>query len=160
MDFEETPRQSAQAVPTSRGAVGADDGLLNGLFSALRLPERVVVAIETVAERLEDVRPMRDAVEAIRKQSMDLADLLPALTRMQEDLGGQLERLHECIVELEAVEKALEKRVEGLCEEITAMHATVGGLKGDVERVTERLPDPNAPGPLERARDVLTGRAD
>ena len=36
------------------------------------------------------------------------------------------------------------------------MHRTVGDLKGDVERITERLPDPSTPGPLEKARDVLT----
>ena len=138
----------------------AGEGVLDGLLSALRLPERVVVAIETVAERLEDVRPMREEVEAIRAQSSDLTELLPSLTSMREDLGGQLGRLHECIVELEAVEEGLDGRVGALCEEITAMHGTVAGLKDDVERLTERLPDPNAPGPLERARDVLTGGAD
>ena len=131
--------------------------ILAGLLSPLRLPERVVLAIEGIAEQLEDLGPMREEVEAIRNQSNDLSALLPALSTMKEDLGVRLDRLHECIIELEALEAGLDNRVAQLCEEITAMHRTVGALKGDVERITERLPDPNAPGPLEKARGVLTG---
>ena len=132
-------------------------GLLTGLLSPLRLPERVVSAIEDIAERLEDVRPMRENVETIREQSSDLNELLPAMTSMKEDLGGRLDSLHECILELEDIEKGLDMRVGDMCKELTTMRATVEELKGDVERITERLPDPNAPGPLERARDILTG---
>ena len=135
-------------------------GLVGGLLAPLRLPARVVVAIEDIAEAVRDVRPMREEVETIREQSSDLAELLPALTSMKEDLGTRLGSLHECIVELEGIEAGLDKRVGGLCQEITAMHRTVGGLKGEVGRITERLPDPDAPGPLERARDVLTGGGD
>jgi archaellum component FlaC len=100
---------------------------------------------------------MPDNVETIREQSSDLEELLPALTTMKEDRGGRLDSLHECIVELEDIEKGLDKRVADLSQEISTMRAPVEGLKGDVERITERLPDPNAPGPLERARDLLTG---
>ncbi len=132
-------------------------GLLDGLLAPLRLPERVLAAIEDIAEAVRDVGPLRAEVETIRRQSADLGKLLPALTSMKEDLGGRLESLHECIVELEGLEEGLDKRVTGLCQEITAMHRTIGGLKGDVEQITERLPNPNAPGPLERARELLTG---
>ena len=134
--------------------------ILAGLLSPLRLPERVVVAIEGIAEQLEDLGPMREEVEAIRHKSNDLSALLPALSTIKEDLSVRLDRLHECIIELEAIEAGLDKLVAGLCEEITAMHRTVGALKDDVERITERLPDPNAPGPLEKARGVLTGGGD
>lgn len=133
--------------------------LLGGLLSPLRLPERGVVAIESIAERLEDIRPMREEVETIRRQSAGLDEMLPALTSMKDDLGGRLDGLHELIVALEGIEAGLDKRVGELSQEITALHRTVGALKGDVERVTERLPDPNGPGPLGRARDVLTGGA-
>ena len=132
-------------------------GIVGGLLAPLRLPERVAVAIEEIAEAVTDIR---DEVETIRNQSADLDELLPALTSMNRDLGARLENLHECIVELEGIEKGLDEQVGELCREIAAMHRTVGGLKGDVERITERLPGPNAPGPLERARDVLTGGGD
>ena len=135
-------------------------GIVGGLLAPLRLPERVAVAIEEIAGAVRDIRPMRAEVETIRNQSADLDELLPALTSMNRDLGARLENLHECIVELEGIEKGLDEQVGELCREIAAMHRTVGGLKGDVEHITERLPSPNAPGPLERARDVLTGGGD
>ena len=147
MDYDQTAHEAGRS-------------LLGALISPLRLPERIAVAIEAVAERLEDVRRMREEVEAIRTQSKDLVSLLPALTGMKKDLGWQLDRLHACIVELESTEAKLHTRVTSPCQETTAMHRTVVGLKGDVERITDRLPDPNAPGPLERAREVLTGGAD
>jgi len=37
------------------------------------------------------------------------------------------------------------------------MQETLRALQEDVQRVTERLPDPNAPGPLGKARDLITG---
>lgn len=144
-------------IPPDRTARAGGRDIVAGLLSPLRLPERVVVAIEVIGERLEDLRPMREGVETIRHQSRDLAELLPALTSMKDDLSGRLDRLHECVVELEEIEAGLDKRVGQLCAELTAMHGTVGGLKGDVERITELLPDSNERGPLERARDVLTG---
>jgi hypothetical protein len=95
------------------------------------LPERMLVAIESIAERLEDIHPMRQDVETIRRQSADLDEMLPALMSLKEDLGGRLDNLHELI---------------------TALHRTVGALKRDVERVTECLPEPDEPGPFESTR--------
>ncbi len=36
------------------------------------------------------------------------------------------------------------------------MHKTVAGLQEDVKSVTDRMPDASR-GPLEKAKDVLTG---
>ena len=36
------------------------------------------------------------------------------------------------------------------------MHKTVSGLQDDIPRITDRLPD-STRGPLEKARDALTG---
>ena len=138
-------------LPPDRGG-----GVLSGLLSPLRLPERVVEAIESIAEKLEDVRPMREDVATIREQSSDLDGLLPALEDMKEDIGGRLDALHDCMTNLEGVEGQLDARVADLCKEITAMHKTLEALQDDVQRVTDRLPDPTR-GPLEKARDVITG---
>ena len=132
-------------------------GVLSGLLSPLRFPERVAEAIESIAERLEDVRPMREDVATIRDQSSDLSELLPALDSMKTDLGGRLDSVQEVVERLEGVESHLDERVGDLCKEMTAMHRTVTGLQDDVQRITERLPDPESRGPLEKARNVLTG---
>lgn len=132
-------------------------GVLAGLLAPLRLPERVVEAIEAVAEKLEDVRPMREEVAAIREQSADLSALLPALDSIKTELGGKLDGLQAVIERLEGVESHLDERVGELCKEIHAMHGTMAGLKADVRRVTDRAPNPEARGPLGKARDALTG---
>lgn len=108
-------------VDADKGEHSGGWDILAGLLSPLRLPERVVVAIEGIAEQLEDLGPMREEVEAIRHQSNNLSALLPALSTIKEDLSVRLDRLHECIIELEAIEAGLDKRVARLCEEITAM---------------------------------------
>ncbi len=38
------------------------------------------------------------------------------------------------------------------------LQRTLARVQGDVEDATEHLPDPDAPGPIARAREALTGR--
>ena len=102
---------------------------------------------------------MPATVKRISAQAKPLEALLPALESLEQGVEQRLEAVHATIEALERAEARLNERVEKLGGEIVALHATVSGLKGDVERVTERLPDP-ARGPLEKARDVLTGGGD
>ena len=44
----------------------------------------------------------------------------------------------------------------GIVPELDGMHKTVAGLQHDVQRITDRLPDSDR-GPLDKAKDVLTG---
>ena len=48
--------------------------------------------------------------------------------------------------------------VPNLEMEIREVRLLVGQLVLQLEQVTERLPDPNSTGPLDRAREVLTGK--
>lgn len=63
---------------------------------------------------------------------------------------------------LESEESYLNKTVTGLVGELSDMHQTIHGLRADVERVTDRLPDAEEDkrGPLKVARDVLSGKAE
>jgi len=131
--------------------------LLTGLLAPLRLPGRVVHAVEAVADSLQHVGPLRAEVVRIRKQSEPLGELLPAVQAMREEMGTRLDSLHEVVVALEGVETHLDTIVEGLVDRLATMHQTVLALQDDVQRFTDRLPDPDAPGPLERARDAITG---
>ena len=165
-------------------------GLFAGLLAPLRLPERAVEALDVLSgaargmqseltrvreqteplaglmpavERLikqtEPVPDVSRTVERIREQAEPLAQLLPALDSLEDRLGARLDSLHDTIVQLEGEESHLNKSVGALVEELHAMHQTVSGLQEDVQRVTERLPDPDR-GPLEKAKDVLTGSSD
>ena len=148
-------------------------GMLAGLLAPLRLPERVIDTLNSLAEAARELSPMRleltrvreqteslpelmPAVERLIKQTEPLSELLPALDSLKKDLGEQLERLQEMIVALEGDESHLNVTARKLVDELVAMHKTVDGLQDDVQSVTERLPDASK-GPLQKAHDVLTG---
>jgi len=131
--------------------------LLTGLLAPLRLPVRVLEAVEMAVDALADVSLIRSEVVRIRQQSESLDELLPALNALKQDLGGRLDSLREIVNGLEGIESDLDTTVAGLVTQLGALHQTVLTLQDDVQRFTDRLPDPDAPGPLERARDALTG---
>ena len=157
----------------SEEAPGARGGA--GVLAPLRLPERVIETLESMAEAARELGPMRaeltrvreqtepliellPAVEQLVKQTEPLAELLPTLTSLKEELTTRLDSLHELIASLEGDESHVNATARRLVDELVAMHKTVGGLQGDVERITDRLPDPEEKrGPLGAARNVLTG---
>jgi len=148
-------------------------GMLAGLLAPLRLPERVIDALDSLVEATRELSPMRSELARVREQTEPLADLLPAVERLidqteplsevvpalesaKTELGEQLERLQELIVALEGEESHLNLNAVKLVDELVAMHKTVDELQDDVQSVTERLPDASR-GPLQKAHDVLTG---
>ena len=166
------------------GGTSEGRGLVSNLMAPLRSSERAVDAVVGVAGALRDIRselsavreqtrplgelvpltrelkrqvkPMPATVERISEQAEPLADLLPALERLQGALEQRLERVHETIQALERDEASLNDRVENLGGEIAGLHETVRGLKADVERITDRVPDASR-GPLDKAKELLTG---
>jgi len=150
--------------------------MLTGLLAPLRLPERVVEALESLADAAENLDAIRAALIRVRKQTEPLGgllptlhalqkqveplgELLPALERLEQGLGTRLDALHEVVVALEAEDSHLSRAVGELGGELAAMHKTLRGLQGDVQSVTERLPDPSR-GRLEKAKDALTASGD
>ncbi|MBW3665942.1 MAG: hypothetical protein KY469_22910 [Actinobacteria bacterium] len=97
--------------------------------------------------------------DALHEVAGALASEDSYLNQGVRDLGRAVETrlgaLHEVITALEDDESHLNKSVGDLAGQLTDVHETVVGLRGDVERITDRLPDPSR-GPLEKARDVLT----
>lgn len=174
---------------------GSGGGVLAGLLAPLRLPERVIEALESLVDAARELGPMRSeltrvreqteplgelmpaiqrlvkqtrpladmagTLEQVRQQTEPLGELLPTLNSLRDELTERLDGVQEIIVSLEGNESHLNLSVRKLAEELAAMHKTLGGLQGDVERITDRLPDPEEKrGPLEAARDVLTGGGD
>jgi len=162
---------SPKETPDDAGA-----GILAGLLAPLRLPERTLEALDALVEAVGNLGPMRSeltrvreqteplagllpAMKRLHKQTEPLAELLPALERLEERLGTRLDSVHEVVVALESKDSHLNATVADLLREVAAMHKTLNGLQDDVQSVTERLPDASR-GPLEKARDVLTGSGD
>ncbi len=162
----------------------APASLFSGLTAPLRIPERTLEALAGATADLSAIRselgamrdqteplaelpaltrelrgliePMPPTVERISFQAKPLAELLPALVGLEEAVVGRLEAAHETMRAIERDEARLNEQVETLGSEIGDLQRTVSGLKDDVERITERLPDPTH-GPLDKVRDVLSG---
>jgi len=113
-------------------------------------------ALERIRKQTDPLAKVLPALERLRKQTEPLSELLPALARLEERLGTRLDSVHEVVVALEGKDSYLNSTVADLNRELAAMHKTLDGLKDDVRSVTERMPDASR-GPLEKARDVLSG---
>ena len=148
--------------------------MLAGLLAPLRLPERVL-------EALDELRPMRLELTRVREQTEPLAGLLPALQRVEKGLGARLDVVHEVLVALESDESHLntttkelcvelaalsnalapvddrlagiERTIDGLASDVGAIQESLVGLKDDIQRVGLR----GERGVIERARDAITG---
>lgn len=171
--------RASNETPAERGT-----SVFAGLLAPLRLPERALAALAGVVGTLDqigsDLAAVREQtkplgqlvpltegvkdqvgslppkVDRISEQAEPLESLLPALQSLEQGLEQRLESLLELIGELEGEESHLNKAVQEIGGEVAAMHKTVSELQDDVQRVTDRLPDPSR-GPLEKAKDVLTG---
>ncbi len=119
----------------------------------------MVTAVEQVLDHTERVPEMLSLVERISRQAEPLEQLLSSLERLEEGLGGRIDSLSAVVGSLESEESHLNQRVVELVGELRTMHETVTGVKGDVETLTDRMPDSNR-GPLERARDVFTSNSE
>ena len=97
--------------------------------------------------------PMRDSSS---RAAFTLANAVGSERTSERSGGGGL---LSGLTALERDEARLNDQMATLCREIGTLQPTVSGLKGDVERITERLPDPTH-GPLDKVRDALTGRGD
>ncbi len=116
-------------------------------------------ALERLHKQMKPLNGLLPALKRLHKQTEPLAELLPALERLEERLGTRLDSVHEVVVALESKDSYLNATVADLLREVAAMHQALNGLQDDVQSVTERLPDASR-GPLEKARDVLTGSGD
>ena len=146
-----------------------------GLLAPLRLPERVL-------EALDELRPIRLELTRVRKQTEPLPGLLPALKRLEKALSNRLDAVQEVVTALESDQSHLnrstqalaakveavsdllapvdgrlatiERTIEGLAGEVGSIRESLVGVKDDIQRTTGLRGER---GMVERARDALTG---
>ena len=144
------------------GARSADGppGVLDSLLAQLRLPQRIISEIGTIAAAVVSLSDTADE----RLKSID--DRAGALV---EGLGARdtsLTQLESKVDELTGLEAMIDKRMEALRDDLnTRMLSIEGQLKKtkepinqmaqDVAQIKQLLPDP-ADGPLARLKDQLT----
>lgn len=145
------------AADESSGGESDRGSIMGGLLAPLRLPEHALRALDLLADAAAHVGPMRTELERVREQVEPLAELGPSVHRLEQGLERRLDELQRDVTALEGYQSHLNESVGALTRETAAMHKTLATLREDVRRVTTRMPDPEARGPIEKARDVLTG---
>ena len=153
------PGRTLAVLEAISGAAGALADIRSELITMREQNEPLAELVPLTKEIKVQIEPMPPTVERISGQAEPLEDLLPALVRLEQAVVERLDAAHETMKALERDEARLNEQVTNLCREIGTLQDTVSGLKGDVERITERLPDPTH-GPLAKVRDVLSGGGD
>ena len=116
------------------------------LKDVARLPGRLAAAAETAIDRLG----------ALEGSVRDIASLLPGIARDVSSLGAELTGLRAgAEPQLQRV-AVIEETAARLEARVVEVQATLSRLEGAVRGAVDRLPDPDAPGPLARAKDALT----
>ena len=148
--------QTEPLAATAQHIAHQTDDLL-AVAEQLSTQAQPLVEVIPALERIEEKLTTR--LDAVHEVAAALAAEDSHLNKGVRDLGRSVETrfdgLHEVVAALEGNESHLNKGVDELGDKLVAMHETVVELKGDVERITDRLPDPSR-GPLDKARDALT----
>ena len=155
------PERTLDALDVLVEAVGNLGPMRSELTRVRKQTEPLGELIPTLERLLKQTKPLGELIptlERLLKQTEPLGELLPALERLEERLGTRLDSVHEVVAALEGEDSHLNTMVADLGRKVGAMHETLSGLQDDVQSVTERLPDASR-GPLEKARDVLSGGA-
>ena len=122
-----------------------------------------LTALPPVAERIGSQAGLLSEVlslmQGIQERAEPLGELLPALEGLEQSLGARVDSLRDVVGGLRTEESRLNERVEELVRELATIDETIGEVRGDVEQISDRLPDTSA-GPLEKARDLLTRSSD
>lgn len=130
-----------------------------------RVREQVepLAELRPVAERIGGqaglLSELLTLTQRIEERAEPLGELLPALECLELSLGARVDSLRDVAGGLQSEESHLNERVNELVRELAAIHETISGLRGDVEQISDRVPDTSG-GPLEKARAVLTGGGD
>ncbi len=152
--------------PDEPSGEGRSSGVLAGLLAPLRLPERVL-------EALDELRPMHMELARVRRQTASLGDLLPALQRLQDVLGARIDAVHDVVDELRTLPAelvrvreqtdllpGLQRLQDVLGARIDAVHGVVEDLRpmpAELVRVREQT---DLQPSLQRLQDVLGDRLD
>ena len=144
------------------GARSADrpPGVLDSLLAQLRLPQRIVAEIGTIAAAVVSLSDTADE----RLKSID--DRAGALVEGLGAMDTSLTQLESKVDELTGLEATIDKRMEALRDDLNTRMLSVerqlkktkdpiNQMAQDVAQIKQLLPDP-ADGPLARLKDQLT----
>ncbi len=156
--------------------------MLGGLLAPLRVPERVLEALDALVASTRELSPMRSELTRVREQTKPLAEMGVMLERMNEELGAKLDGVHGVVVEMEsershlnltsielgakvgALHDALapvDERLATIEREVGAIHETLTGYRTTSSACLAcggNAGSPSAPATVSSARTTTTDR--
>ena len=137
----------------------------------MRLPQQLGEALQAATDTARSVdRTVRETLAALRDVASDLERVRSTVEPQHRAGGGDRERpprarrggradplptIEPQHLRVEEIQHAVARLEDRLAELQQALQT----VEGTVEEATDRLPDPDAPGPFARARDTITGRS-
>jgi len=152
---------SCVTVPPGDTSGSNGASVLNTLLAPLRIPDRVVVALGSMAEAARELGPMRAELTRVRKQTEPLPDLMPALERILEhiervpEMLSVVERISRQTESLAQLLSAVEHVEEGLGERIDSLRTVVGSLESEESYLNKTVGE--LVGDLRAMHETLTG---
>ena len=125
--------------------------MLSILRSLAGLPEQIAQGVRTggdITDRLAELQRLL----AARLGSVD-----QGVNGLLEALPAEFARVRDILEPQQLRVSAIEDTVLRLELQLGALGDNLERLRREVVDVTEHLPDPDAPGPIARAREALTG---
>jgi hypothetical protein len=135
--------------------------VIDVLLTPLRLPARALENLDALVEAGRRLPALEEAVashlraldELVRNISEDVGATRAELQR----IGGQVDDVARTVGQLVAGVATLEPGMPRLEDEVARTRRLLEGVKGDLQDLSEHLPDRDPPGPLARAREAITG---
>ena len=136
----------------------------------MRLPQQLGEALQTATDTARSVdRTVRETLAALRDVASDLERVRSTVEPQHERvaaiesglpvLAADVERIRATIEPQHLRVEVIQLAVARLEDRLAELQQALQTVEGTVEEATDRLPDPDAPGRLARARDTITGRS-
>ena len=124
--------------------------MLSILRSLAGLPEQIAQGVRTAGDITDRLAELQRLLAA-RLGSVD-----QGVNGVLEALPAEFARVRDILEPQQLRVSAIEDAVLRLELQLGTLSDTLERLRGEVVDATEHLPDPDAPGPLARAREALT----
>ena len=116
--------------------------VLGGLLDPLRLPERALKALESLAGAAQHLGPMRSELTRVRESIESLPDLIERVRRQTEQVPQILpvvERISTQAEPLAHVLPALESLEKSMGERLDSLHDVLEALEGDESHLNKAV---------------------
>ncbi len=130
------------------------------------LPRRLAASIGNTIDAAGELPVFQQQVlEHLGSMDQVMSEHLASMDEQTAALVDLIRPMGEDIARLNARVVAIERRIDALAQslttevggQLTEANATMMRVERSVKTISDRVPDPDAPGPIAKAREAITG---